>query len=113
MKTALRAILIGLLVLTSQGLAAARGQPRVMTEHVICGGGGIATILLDERGEPVSRTVLCPDLALLMMSAVDMAPVQPLRSDAALSLSVPQPETCRTGRDAPAAQARGPPSMIA
>ncbi|MFV0293768.1 MAG: hypothetical protein ACK5II_11390 [Paracoccus sp. (in: a-proteobacteria)] len=110
MRTALRVILVGLLVLTSQSLAVARGQNRLLSEQVICAGGGMATITVDEQGQPARRMVICPDMALSLMAAIVVGIQLPTEvSEPALSQAYIAMPELGMGRMAPAAHARGPP----
>ncbi|SDE42385.1 hypothetical protein SAMN05421538_106198 [Paracoccus isoporae] len=112
MMTAFRACLILCLLLTSHGLAAARGQPRVAEQQVLCLGGAAVQMLIGADGKPVRRLVLCADLALNVISAVVAdpgVPVAPMRQTMR-EPAVAVPFTT-SGRDTPPAQARGPPIM--
>lgn len=109
MTAALRLILIVVLLLTAQGLAAARGQARVAGEMVLCAGGKLITVLVDDQGRPVERLVICPDMALSLMSATAVVTPEPTLSETVLFLPSQVPDARGTGRDAPIAQARDPP----
>ncbi|HMQ39832.1 MAG TPA: hypothetical protein PKC09_01045 [Paracoccus sp. (in: a-proteobacteria)] len=109
MTALLRAFLIVVLLLTSQGLAAARGQSRVAGEMVFCAGGELVTLLVDDRGEPVEHVMVCPDMALNLMSAIAVVTPQPVLTESLLFLSAEAHESAPAGRDAPMAQARDPP----
>jgi hypothetical protein len=51
-----------MLAMTSLSLATARGtNPDIGMDMVICTGVGITTITLGPDGEPVEKSVLCPD----------------------------------------------------
>lgn len=58
------------------GAAAARGQTtfegRVL---VLCSGGGLVQITLDENGQP-TESHLCPDLAYSILAAIESVPPQ-------------------------------------
>ncbi|MDO5643669.1 MAG: hypothetical protein Q4G26_14950 [Paracoccus sp. (in: a-proteobacteria)] len=109
MSTALRAFLILTLLLTAQGLAVARGQARIAGEIVLCAGGEMITVLVDENGQPVKRMVICPDMALSLMSGVVPAPVLIARPDSPLILPWTVTQAHAGSRPAPLAQARDPP----
>jgi hypothetical protein len=110
MSAAFRVILIAVLLLTSQGLAVARGQARVAGEMVLCAGGELMTVQVDEQGKPVERVVICPDMALNLMSAVAAPTPAPKLTETVLSLALEVALPCSNGRDAPVAQARAPPA---
>ncbi|WBU59764.1 hypothetical protein [Paracoccus albus] len=111
MSACFRAVLIALLLLTSQGLAAARGQAHIAGELILCAGGEVVTLTVDQNGRPVERVTICPDMALNLMSAVAVAtPVAPVR-DKLHQLPKPIAALHGTGCDAPTAQARDPPTV--
>lgn len=110
MSATLRVFLIVVMLLTSQGLAAARGQARVAGEMVLCAGDKLVTVLVDEQGQPVERLVICPDMALNMMSAVAGATPQPALSETIMFLPFDESQIRCAGRDAPMTQARDPPN---
>ncbi|MFV0411631.1 MAG: hypothetical protein ACK5LJ_18610 [Paracoccus sp. (in: a-proteobacteria)] len=109
MSAAFRAILILLLIVTSHGLAAARGQARAVGEQVICAGGELITVAVDDQGQPVRRVLICPDMALNLMSAVAALPAQPDLSETVWTLPFDAALSAGIGREAMEAQARGPP----
>ncbi|MBA4492194.1 hypothetical protein [Paracoccus sp. S1E-3] len=112
MSAGFRLFLILILALTSQGLASARGQPRAVSELVICAGAAVITLRVDEDGKPVKRSDFCPDMAPQLLAAVGMdAPQPPARVWAAWSVPV-APVIGGAGRDAPSSQARDPPSAF-
>ena len=62
--------------LTAMGLAAAsaRGQTRAEGRvMVLCSGGGLVQVTLDEDGSPTGETHLCPDLAASLLASVQLA----------------------------------------
>lgn len=63
-----------LLILTGQGVAVARGTSMVPGQIVICSGGGPVMIDLDANGQPVGPPHFCPENALVLLSAVTLAP---------------------------------------
>lgn len=109
MRALLRLTLIALLVLTSQSLAAARGQSRIAGEMVLCAGGELITIHVDDQGQPIDRMVICPDMALGLMAAIAMTAPPPILAESLVILSRPAPAPHGAGRAAPVAQARDPP----
>lgn len=70
MRSALLFALALLLALTSQTLAAARGQAMVAGEMVICSGGHLVTVKVDASGQPVETPHICPDCALHALAGV-------------------------------------------
>lgn len=104
--------LIALLLLTSQAIAAARGQSRIAGTTVLCAGGELITINVDAQGQPVERVVICPDMALNLMSAVGSTAHQPALCETVLTLAVEDQRRPGHGRQTPAAQARGPPAAV-
>jgi hypothetical protein len=58
------ALLIGLIGLTSQTMAVARGQAAATGQVVLCTGAGIQTISIDAEGNPTQGGHLCPDCVL-------------------------------------------------
>ena len=111
MNSAFRLALIAVMLLTSQALAAARGQSRIAGEMVLCAGGELITVHVDAQGQPVERVVICPDMALNLMAAVGIAAPQPVLSETVLRLAASDRTLPGSGREAPAGQARGPPAL--
>jgi hypothetical protein len=100
------------LALTAMGLAAAmaRGQTQIGGQvAVLCSGGGLVQITLDAKGEPTGGTHLCPDLAVSLLAAVDLAPPQVTAPDAPYATFLPQPARVSASRVPQALRARGPP----
>ena len=111
MRAALHLVLCAVLILSSIGFGAARGQARIAGEMVICTGSIMVTVAVDEDGQPVEKALICPDMALSLISALGDAPVvAPLRS--ARPADLPLTAATLRGAEAPAAQARGPPLAI-
>ncbi|MDN3710775.1 hypothetical protein QWZ10_01070 [Paracoccus cavernae] len=113
MMPAMRLVLILVLVLTGQTLAAARGQAQIAGEMVLCAGEFTMRVTVDAEGNPVERVTICPDMAPSLMQAValgaDFTP--PERAAHAfrprpLTLSHAEPEAIP-------AQARDPPFLSA
>jgi hypothetical protein len=112
MSAAFRLFLILMLALTSQGLAAARGQPRAVSELVICAGAAVITLSVDRDGQPVKHSDFCPDMAPQLLAGVSVdAPLPVVRAGAARAVLF-MPVTRIAGRDAPSAQARDPPRAL-
>ncbi|WBU56965.1 hypothetical protein [Paracoccus sediminicola] len=112
MKIAFRLLLVVLMVMTSHSLAVARGQPRVAGQMAICAGGELVTVYVDENGEPVSRVVICPDMALNLMAAIESDAPEPLLRRSGLCLDPDVSMPAIAGRDAPRAHARAPPLAV-
>ncbi len=109
MSAVFRLFVILTLALTSQGLASTRGQPRAVSELVICAGATIATLTVDADGKPVTRRDFCPDMAPQLLAAVSLDVPQPRRSAAPQRAVLAMAPVSAPGRDAPVAQARDPP----
>lgn len=112
MSAAFRLFLILMLALTSQGLAAARGQSRAVSELVICAGTAVITLSVDGDGKPVKRSDFCPDMAPQLLAAVGMPAPPPVPRSGMARAILSMPVTRITGRDAPQAQARDPPMVL-
>ncbi|WBU63243.1 hypothetical protein [Paracoccus aerodenitrificans] len=107
-----RLTLIVLLMLTSQSLAAARGQTRIAGQHVLCSGGALTTIYVDYQGKPVQRLLICPDMALALMAGVASPPVIIQREIRSFLLSYTFLHPDEAESHLPSAQARSPPSCL-
>lgn len=111
-RTVLSALLCLVLVATSGAMAVARGTVTDGTQVVICIGATVATVVLDENGDPVAAPHICPDCALHAIAGLTAASCEP----------TPSPRF--VGRDLPDAarhleqtaqfpyRARGPPDVI-
>ncbi|SLN48879.1 hypothetical protein ROJ8625_02396 [Roseivivax jejudonensis] len=104
-------VLICVLAFTSVEAAIARGLPAPAGEVVLCRGLAVVTVTLDENGDPVRRSQLCPEAlgALLDLAAEARAQVAPgpvirsvHRAERGVSLRSAELPPCR---------ARGPPSL--
>lgn len=113
MNAAFRLFLILMLALTSQGLAAARGQPRAVSELVICAGAAVITLGLDSQGKPVKHRDFCPDMAPQLLAAVGDGAPPPASRQGVTQAHLSDQVSRAVGRDAPAAQARDPPPPVA
>lgn len=70
------AFLLALLVaITSQEVAAARGH--VGQQVVLCTGGGLVTVTLDENGDPTGPAHFCPDGVGNFVATATAAPLPP------------------------------------
>lgn len=113
MHRALRPFLGLLLALvmaaTSLTMAVARGQARVAGEIVICTGMGISVVTVDAEGNPTGPAHICPDMALALLAAPPLSPVD-LTAPATFrrAADLPAPILAR-GAEAPRPTARGPP----
>ena len=112
MRAAFRLFLIIMLALTSQGLAAARGQPRAVSELVICAGAAVVTLGFDSQGRPVKHRDFCPDMAPQLLAAVDHTASPPLSRQSAMPADASVQVSLAAGRDAPSGQARDPPQSV-
>lgn len=112
MLRTLTALLLALSIMATGLLAAtARGQTmaggRVLA---LCSAGGPVQATLDAEGKPTGERQLCPDLALGLLAALDLA-----ADDVAAPLSVRVADLPRQDAASPsdsfsaAPQARGPP----
>lgn len=100
-------VLALLVALTSQELAAARGH--VGQEVVLCTGGGLVTVTLDENGKPTGPAHFCPDgVGNFIATATALPAIDPPLVRIGQLTQAPNPE----GRAQPvhiAYPARGPP----
>ncbi len=64
-----------LVVLTGQGVAESRGIDRVVGQMVLCTGTGPVVVYMDADGQPTQAPHYCPDNALALLGAVDLAQV--------------------------------------
>lgn len=55
-------------IMLTQSMAFARGQAPAVDQVVICSGGAVLTVAVDENGQPVGPPHICPDCALMMMA---------------------------------------------
>lgn len=112
MTTSFRLILILLMVLTGQSLAAARGQAQIAGEVVLCAGEITRVVSVDAQGQPVQRVSICPDMALSLLNgfAVPMGLGAP--DPAAIALEPVAPQPVHHGIDRPASRARDPPLSL-
>lgn len=103
----LAALLILLVALTSIGLGAARGTVRMGDEVVLCTGHGIVVTRLP--GDEGEAALLCPDMALSLLAAVD-APAVSLPPRPALPAAQPLRRIAAAAHPAlPGRHARAPP----
>ncbi len=108
--------LILILAMTAMGFAAAaaRGQTDLGGQVVVlCSGGGLVQVTLDESGAPTGETHLCPDLAFGLLAALEVSPPDVARPFvAATDAPGAVADVVPHGRAPGAAQARGPPVRI-
>lgn len=106
-------LLVALLVLTSQQMAAARGQSHAVSgEFILCQGGVAVTVSFDENGDPVGPVHYCPDCAIGLFSgllAVEVALADP--RGAKRTSRGNRSKTIATGL-VQGSYARGPPSFV-
>ncbi len=101
-----------ILTATSLTMAVARGQTLPVDQIVICHGMGVATVLVDAEGNPTGPAHLCPESALSLFAAVTDLPPPPMPHGVWYRTQTEWTTVQITGRDAPAATARGPPLMV-
>ena len=89
----------------------ARGQAPVAGETVPCTGQGIVVQSVDAQGRPVKSRGLCPDAALRILAAVELAPpaLEVPRASAVL-VSWPQENSVVRVRLLAGHSARAPPA---
>ncbi|MCB2136019.1 MAG: hypothetical protein KDE08_08770 [Rhodobacteraceae bacterium] len=64
-----------LLLATTVAAGFARGQTQVNGTYVVlCSGGGLVQVALDDSGQPTGAGHLCPDLVLGLLVALDLPP---------------------------------------
>lgn len=96
------------------GAAAARGQTTIEGRVlVLCSGGGLVQITLDENGQPTGQSHLCPDLAYGVLAAIDSPPPQVTAPACVVSetLRPAKKATVRVGRHT-RPNARAPPVRL-
>ena len=99
-----------LLAATSLVAASARGQTVVNGRAVIlCSGGGLVQLGLDASGNPTGPAHLCPDLALGLLTALDLPAPDLLLPQGRVEAIHPTGQSHCTERNVPACGARGPP----
>lgn len=114
MAVLFRLSLVLMLVASGIALGAARGQLRVAGAVVLCTGSSTVQVqLIDAGGNPVSRTHICPDMALSLMAAVAQpVPDAGIRAGGVRGVApVPVP-VLSAGRHLSEARARGPPPAV-
>ena len=101
-----------MLALTSLSLASARGtSPDFGVDIAICTGVGVTTITIGPDGEPVEKTVLCPDSVSLF--AATFAVPALATPEARLADRVdPVVATSLTAQAELSPSARGPPVLV-
>ncbi len=104
--------LILCLLVTSGAMAVARGNTEIGSLVVICHGTGYATIEVGADGQPIDRTVICPDCTLTLLP--DVAVPQPVAAILVLAQDVvPTAYRVWHGTAGPdRAMARGPPVRV-
>ncbi len=104
--------LVLLLLLTSLGMAVARGAPGASGRIELCTGTGPVMVDVDENGVPVGPPYICPDYALTLLAHVaapDTVPLQVLRAP---QLAYPPVSAPRSARLCPVRLARAPPLPV-
>lgn len=113
-RHAARSALFALMMLATGGMglvaAAARGQTRAGGDVIVlCSGGGLVKVVLDENGAPTGETHLCPDLAPTLLAALDLALPEIERPAVIVAAGFAEAAVPAATRSAPASRARGPP----
>ncbi len=100
------------LSLTAQSMAVARGAAPATGVMVLCLGGTVQPVLVDESGAPVAPRHICPDCALSLLLAVAETP--PATRERLWTRQAPRaaPRQVRDSRWRAAASARGPPVPV-
>lgn len=113
MAVLFRLSLVLILVASGISLGAARGQLRVAGAVVLCTGSAVQVQLIDERGQPVNRTHVCPDMALSLMAAVAQPAAEAgLRQGGVRHLDPAPAPVLAPGRHLAGTRARGPPLPV-
>lgn len=100
------------LAVLAMALAAgmARGQVQIGGQvAVLCSGGGLVQVTLDAEGVPTGRYHLCPDLALSLLAAFDLAPLTVSRPAVVAEVLTPPSAQHGSALARTRTQARGPP----
>lgn len=108
MRRYVAAVMVGLLLVTSQSAAVARGGG-VTGQMVLCSGSGLVTVFTDANGQPTGAPHVCPDAVLGFVVALAMP--DPAASLDRVALRLDWPERAHLTQDGPAPifQARAPP----
>lgn len=109
MLNALRLSLILVLALTGLSLGAARGQAKVADQIVLCTGESVVTVAVDDQGKPITRVLICPDMALSLMQGVHDGSALPDTPTRFSLFEAEVAETTATALWSVAARARDPP----
>ena len=105
-----RLLLICVLVVTSLGLGAARGQLRLGGEVVLCAGGAVLVVQTGPDGAPpVRHSSVCPDMAPLFLAGFAAPPPALPQRVARIERPVAVPGPAVVARAMPGPQALGPP----
>lgn len=97
------------LVLTSYGMAVARGQnPDIGTGLVICTGVGMTTVTVGPDGEPMTATHICPDAMTIFAASIGGQIVSAQPTTMQWRIKLPKISAARLA-EALSPSARGPP----
>lgn len=97
------------LVLTSYGMAVARGKtPDIGTGMVICTGVGMTTITVGPDGEPVVTTHICPDAMSIFATSIGGQVISAPPKAMQWRITLPNATAARPA-EALSPSARGPP----
>ncbi|WP_137699410.1 hypothetical protein [Marimonas lutisalis] len=102
-------VLALMLALTGQSMAVARGMPDAAGQIVLCTGAGPISVMVDDEGNPVGPSHICPDCALSLFAmdvSLPLVPARPLGKGVRLR---PDGAYGTVSFDVPGARARGPP----
>lgn len=112
MRQICAAWLILALGVTSFSLAVARGQASPLSTMVICSGFGARVIALDENGDPIGASDICPDGVVVFADASVPIPVVDVlwRADGEVIAVLRRANA--EGRASVPAVARGPPVFV-
>lgn len=100
------------LALTGYQMAVARAQPTPVGQIVICTGAGFMTVMVDEDGNPVHRTHLCPDGLLTLFTSAGAGWTPPPHIDQWLRMAPAYAALREKSLRAPLPQARDPPAAV-
>lgn len=98
-----------MLAFTGQSMAVARGMPGAAGEITLCTGQGIVTISVDENGQPVEETHICPHFAMSFFAFAVQEPGLPLRPLGRMERLVPVGASLAYAGHDVSPSARGPP----
>ncbi len=101
-----------MLAVTSLSAAAARGQSDAVGSMVICRGLTVVTVMIDAEGNPVEVRHICADGAQALFADAGLSATFAVVSLTWRPIPWDLARVLPGGRDAPRAQARGPPVFL-